>query len=385
MAEHALLSASGAHRWLKCTPSARLEGQFADKNSDYAAEGTLAHEVAELKVRKHFIEAMSRSKYNYRLRKYKQNELWDDEILRHTDTYLGYLKELAYRYKEKPYIATEKKVTFDNWVPNGFGTCDFILIGEGTLNMVDFKYGKGVPVSAIQNEQLKMYALGAYQEYNFLYDIKKVKLVVVQPRLDNISEFELSIEELLAWGEEVKVKAQRAYKGEGEFVPGDHCKFCRAKSLCRARSEFCLEIEPLKNMKPPLITNAEVGEILEKGKELVKWIKDLENYALNECINGGNIPGWKVVEGRSNRQFTDVTKAFEVLIDNKIDESMLYERKPITLASVEKLVGKKEFDELLKDYVVKPPGKPTLVPESDKRESLVLNSAKEDFKEGVKN
>lgn len=379
--KHALLSASAAARWLHCTPSARLEEKFPDTTSDYAKEGTLAHAIAELKVKKYCIEPMGVRTFNNRLKKFKENPLFQDEMLGYTDNYLDYIAKVIHGYDNPPYVAVEKKLDYGAYAPEGFGTGDCIIIGGNTMHVIDFKYGKGVLVSSEDNPQMKLYALGAFTEYSFLYPISEVKMTIFQPRLDNISEYGLSADELLKWGESIKPIAQRAYKGEGEYTPGDWCKFCRAKALCRARSDFNTSLEDeYKEAKPPLISNDEVGVILKKAKHLAAWAKDLEEYALSECLKGNDIPGWKAVEGRSTRQFTDMDKAFEILKKNGIDEAMLYERKPLTLAATEKLVGKPKFKELLNDYINTPPGKPTLVIESDKREPIKMASAKDDFK-----
>lgn len=371
---HAILSASSAHRWLVCTPSARLEETFPESTSQYAEEGRLAHNIAELKLKKHFIEPIGPRTFSNRLKKYKEHELYQEEMLKHTDAYLEYIQGIVHGFSSPPYIAIEKKLDFSRYVPESFGTGDCIIIGGSTLWIIDFKYGKGVPVSAENNPQMMLYALGAYEAYNFLYPIETVKMAIVQPRLDIISEFEISISDLLYWATNtVMGAAERAFKGEGEFVSGDHCQFCRAKSLCRARAEFNMSLEEYQGMKPPLISNEEVGQLLAKAQDLVKWVKDLEEYALAECLAGNEIPGWKAVEGRSVRQFTDWEKAFKLLIENGIDEAMLYERKPITLAATEKLLGKKKFEELLAEFVERPPGKPALVPETDKREAIKPN------------
>ncbi|RKO63234.1 DUF2800 domain-containing protein [Caldibacillus debilis] len=381
--DHALLAASAAHRWLVCTPSVRLEEQFPDTTSEYALEGTLAHEIAELKLRKYFLEPMSQRSFSAKLNKLKKHELFQEEMLRHTDTYLDYLKGLALSFSSAPYVAIEKKVDYSAYAPEGFGTCDCIIIHGGDLYITDFKYGKGVPVSAEDNPQMKLYALGAYLEYSFLYPIKTAYLAIVQPRIDNISEWSLPIEELLAWGESIKPIAQKAFNGEGEFVPGDHCRFCRAKALCRARAEHYTALEDFKGMKPPLISNEEVGQILEKAIALEAWVKELKEYALAEALKGEEIPGWKAVEGRSVRNYVDIDKAFEHLKQNGIDEAMLYERVPLTVAKLEKALGKKEFRSLLEEpgLVEKQPGKPTLVPASDKRPAIqTAPEAAEDFR-----
>lgn len=378
---HALLSASSANRWLACTPSARLEETFPDTTSVYAEEGTLAHELAELKARKHFIDPMGARTFNNKVKKLKENELWQDEMLTYTDAYLDYLSSVVHGYSSPPYIAIEKRLDFSSYVPGGFGTGDCIIIGGDTLHVVDFKYGKGKAVFAEDNPQMKLYALGALSAYSILYDIKKITVVIVQPRLDSISEWDLSKEELLAWGESIKPIAQTAFDGKGEFVQGDHCGFCRAKSVCRARTEFNIAIEDeFKLQKPPTLSNEEVGRALIKAQHLKKWATDLEEYTLSECVKGNEVPGWKAVEGRSNRAFGDIDKAFEVLKADGIKEVMLYEKKPITLTATEKLVGKAKFNELLADYIIKPPGRPTLALECDKREALKKSTAEDDFK-----
>lgn len=372
--KHALLGASGAARWLACTPSARLEETLPEKTSEYAEEGRLAHEIAELKLRKAFVEPMGVRAFNNRLKKFKENPLFQDEMLKHTDTYVDYISGIVHGYSAAPYVAIEKRLDYSTYAPEGFGTGDCIIIGGSTMHVIDLKYGKGVPVSAENNPQMMLYALGAHSEYSFLYPIETVKMAIVQPRLDSISEWETSVNDLLYWATNtVMGAAEKAFKGEGEFVPGEHCRFCRAKALCRARSEFNTAIEESYPSKPPLISNEEVGQLLARAQDLVKWVKDLEEYALAECLAGNEIPGWKAVEGRSIRQFTDQEQAFNVLVQHGIEEAMLYERKPITLSATEKLVGKKKFNELLAPFVDKPLGKPTLVPESDKREPIKPN------------
>jgi hypothetical protein len=251
------------------------------------------------------------------------------------------------------------------------------------MYVTDFKYGKGVPVSAEDNPQMKLYALGAYLEYSFLYPFKNIHLAIIQPRLNNLSEYTLSLDELLAWGEEIKPTAQKAFDGEGDFVPGEHCKFCRAKANCRARAEQYSALDDFKSLKPPLLSDEEVGQMLEKGQHIESWIKALKEYALAESLKGNEIAGWKAVEGRGTRTYVDQDKAFEHLKQNGIDEAMLFERVPLTVPKLEKELGKKEYKSLLEEpgLVQKSAGKPTLAPISDKREAVKLNpEASEDFK-----
>lgn len=379
---HAVLSASGASRWLACTPSARLEEQFPDSTSEYAKEGTLAHEVCELKVRKNLIEQMPTRTYNTKLKKLKENELWQDEMDKFTDVYLEYIQELVHSYSCTPAVMVEKKVDFSQYVPEGFGTADCIVIAEGTMHIIDFKYGKGVAVSSENNPQMKLYALGAYLEYSMLYPIEKIKMAIVQPRLENeASESEIFVAELMDWAENVvKPLAEKAYKGEGTYIAGNHCRFCRAKATCRERARMNLEASKFEMRAGALLSDTEVGEALKMAQDLAKWAEDLKEYALTESLKGKIIPGWKAVEGRSVRAFKDTDLAIKTIIDSGIDEILLYDRKIKTLAQIEKLLGAKQFKELVGELVEKAPGKPTLVLETDKREKIVNRiTAEEDF------
>ncbi|MDT8715464.1 DUF2800 domain-containing protein [Clostridium sp. 19966] len=378
-AKHALLSASASHRWLNCTPSVRLEETLPEEESEYAAEGSLAHEIAELKLRKYCIEPMGPRTFNSRLKKLQKNELYQEEMLKHTDTYLDYIKSVVHSFDSSPYVAAEKKLDYSSCAPEGLGTGDCIIIGGSTLHVIDFKYGKGVPVSAYENPQMKLYALGAYTEYSFIYPIASIKLTIIQPRLDSISEFELTATDLLNWGESIKPIALKAFNGEGEYKDGEHCQFCKAAGICRKQKNSNMELEQYNFAEPPIISNEEVGQILERAQNLAKWVKKLEAYALAECLKGNDIPGWKAVHGRSTRQFTDIDAAFNVLKANGTDESMLYERKALALTEVESLIGKSNFKELLSGFVNAPPGKPTLSKISDKREAIKNLSAKEIF------
>ena len=374
--QHALLSASSAHRWLKCTKAPRLEETLPETRSEYADEGRLAHAIAELRLRKQYTDPMGQKAFNEKLDELKQNPLYSNEMMSHVDTYFDYIANLVYSFPSQPYVAIEKRLDYSEYVPEGFGTGDCIIISGTDLYVIDFKYGKGIPVSTENNPQMKLYALGAYTESSFLYNIEKVTMIIIQPRIENISESTISIDELLAWGESIRPIALQAYNGEGEFVIGEHCRFCRAKALCRARAEFNMSIDTSRS--PHLLTDEEAGQLLERAKDLKAWAADLEDYVFGAIMSGKDIPGWKVVKGRSVRQFSNVDEAFDTLKQNGIDEAMLYERKPITLTNVEKLLGKTKFNELLSNFVVKD-GKPTLVPASDKREPLKLRSATDDF------
>lgn len=385
--DHALLSASGAHRWLLCTPSAKLEEQFPDTTSEAAREGTLAHELAELKVRNYFNPAdISKRKLNAQIKKMKENELWQDEMLGHTDTYIDYIRDVSTKLPSRPYVAVEKRLDLGAYVPEGFGTADCIMLQGEDLFVLDFKYGKGVPVSAEENPQMMLYALGAYKAYSFLYPISRIHMSIIQPRLDNISEWECTLNDLLKFGLYVSERAALAVKGEGDFCPGEkQCRFCRAKQQCRARADHNVRMafSPDKGKMPPLISSEEVGRYLLEGEDLEKWLKDLREWALAECLAGKQVPGWKAVEGRGSRDWTDMEAAFEKLTKSGVtEEAMLWEKKPLTLAQVEKMVGKKDFQDAVGEFVIKKPGKPALVKESDKREAITNRvTAAEAFKE----
>lgn len=367
--QHALLSASGAHRWLHCTGSPLLEKDFPDSTSVYAQEGTLAHELCELKLMAYTGEITKR-KLTSMKNKLMMSELWQPEMDSTSEAYLDYVKDITMSYTVKPVILTEKKVDFSQYVPEGFGTADCLILAGDTLHVVDYKHGKGVVVDADHNPQMMLYALGAMSELSLLYRFKFVHMTIVQPRVNNISEFTMTADELIEWGEKVvKPKAEAAISGKGEFEAGDWCRFCRAKQQCKTRYESNDSLYPELSAQhdPRLITLDELGRYLKRGKDMAAWLEDMKEYALSESLAGADVPGWKAVEGRGSRAFTDTDEAVDTLIKNGIDESVLYERRVLTLAQMEKAVGKKAFGELVGDLVVKNPGKPTLVEESDKR------------------
>lgn len=367
--QHALLSASGAHRWLHCTGSPLLEKDFPDSTSVYAQEGTLAHYLCELKLMAYTGEITKR-KLTSMKNKLMKSELWQPEMDSTSEAYLDYIKDITMSYTVKPVILTEKKVDFSRYVPEGFGTADCLILAGDTLHVVDYKHGKGVVVDADHNPQMMLYALGAMSELSLLYRFKLVHMTIVQPRVNNISEFTMTSDELTEWGETVvKPKAEAAISGKGEFEAGDWCRFCRAKQQCKTRYESNDSLYPELSERhdPRLITLEELGRYLKRGKDMAAWLEDMKEYALSESLAGADVPGWKAVEGRGSRAFTDTDEAVDTLIKNGIDESVLYERRVLTLAQMEKAVGKKAFGELVGDLVVKNPGKPTLVEESDKR------------------
>ena len=367
--QHALLSASGAHRWLHCTGSPLLENDFPDSTSVYAQEGTLAHELCELKLKK-YTTVMPKGTYTRAHNKIMKSELWQNEMEGTSETYLEYVKEIMLSCEIAPAVLIEKRVDFSRYVPEGFGTADCLILAGDTLHVIDYKHGKGVVVDADHNPQMMLYALGAMDELSLLYRFKSVHMTIVQPRLNNISEFTMTADELREWGESVvKPKAEAAISGKGEFEAGDWCRFCRAKQQCKTRYESNDSLYPELSARhdPRLITLEELGEYLKRGRDMAAWLEDMKEYALSESLAGADVPGWKAVEGRGSRAFTDTDAAVDTLIKNGIDESVLYERRVLTLAQMEKAVGKKSFGELVGDLVVKNPGKPTLVEESDKR------------------
>ncbi|WP_074786531.1 MULTISPECIES: DUF2800 domain-containing protein [Megasphaera] len=374
--QHALLSASASARWLQCTAAPQMEAKFPDTTSEFAREGTLAHSIAELKLRAYAVEPMAKSTYTRHLNKFKKDELYQPEMDTHTETYLDYIKGILLSYKTKPYTVVEKRVDFSQYVPRGFGTADCLIMAPNELHIVDFKYGKGVPVDANNNSQMRLYALGALNAYQLLYQFKTVHMHIVQPRIQNFSQETLGVDILRQWAEDVvKPKAQEALSADGgKFHPGECCRFCRAKAQCKARAEYYAAMADTAHEKRDMtmINMTELGQYLTIAKQLKAWADDLQEYGLSCALKGLNVPGWKCVEGRGSRAFTDTDAAFKTLIDNGIDESVLYERVPLTLAKTEKAIGKKLFTELVGDYVEKKPGKPTLAPESDKRPPMDL-------------
>jgi hypothetical protein len=375
-----------------------LEQQFPDTTSQAAAEGTLAHELAEAKVRNYFYTTdFSKRKLTSVINSLKKNELWQDEMLNYTEEYLDYIKFVALAMNSTPYVAIEKRVNFGKYTladptdeNEGTGTADCILICGKTIHVIDFKYGKNPNgrVSAERNPQMMLYALGAYESYRILYQIENISLSIVQPRLsDGISEWSCALSELLEFGTYVQERAKLAIAGEGDYNPGDKtCQFCRAKARCSARAKRNVELafSPDFGKLPPLITNEQMGKYLIQGSDLAKWLSDLQDCALSECLSGNEVPGWKAVEGRGSREWIDMDSAFNKLKDNGISDTVLWERKPLTLAQVEKVIGKKDFETIVGDMVIKAPGKPALVIESDKRPSITnIISAKDAFKEDI--
>lgn len=397
--KHAILSPSAAHRWLHCTPAPRVEAEFPETTSEYAEEGRLAHSVCELAAKKKFT-VMNNRTYNSRLKKLKADPKWDDEMLSTAATYVEHLTEHAMRFEHAPYVALEVQVDITDYAPEAFGTCDCVMIGGDELIITDYKHGKGVPVSAQDNPQMMLYALGALKLYRPIYGdmIRRVSTYIDQPRLGSYDGASMTVEELLAWGESIKPKAAAAFMGTGEFAPGEWCRFCRAKAKCRARANQNTALEDFKDCIPlgrsiPMqteydatgfkpsncLTDEEIGALLVRAEGLVAWYNDLKEYALVACLNGKTIPGWKAVEGRSTRAWTDQDAALEALMAGGVEEAIIYDRVPKTLAQLEKVIGKQRFGELVGGMITKSPGKPALAAESDKRPAY--NGAAADFSE----
>lgn len=369
---HAKLSASGASRWATCPGSVQMEEGIPDTESVYAKEGTLAHELSELKL-KHYLDSkgFGKRKLNAAVKKIKEDELYQAEMDGFTDNYVDFIKEKALNFPSKPYIEIEKRVDFSSWVPGGFGTCDCILIHGSTLSIIDLKYGKGVPVSAEKNEQLILYALGAYNAFSLIYDIKKIEMNIVQPRLNNYSSWEVDLTELLLWGDYFNVQSSKALSGNGELVPSAKaCKFCKARDICSARAENNLALESEIHLNPNEIPRDKLFEYISRGEDIAKWVNDLKAYALNLCLSGEDVKGLKAVAGRTSRSWTNQDEALKKLMDGGIDEAIIFDKVPLTLAKLEKALGKEQFNNLVGDMVVTSTGKPTLVFENDKRPAI---------------
>lgn len=374
MSKHAILSASGSHRWLNCTPSARLELEFENTTSEAAREGTAAHALCEHKLKK-FLKKRSKrpiSDYN------------SDEMEECTDAYAEFVMEQYEEAKKSckdPVILIEQKLDFSCYVPEGFGTGDCIIISDDKLHIIDFKYGQGILVEAEHNPQMMLYALGALEIYDALYDIKEISMTIFQPRRENVSTWTIPIEELKAWAaEELKPKAQMAYDGDGEYLPGEWCTFCKAAVKCRARAEEKMKLARMEFKMPPLLTDAEIEEVLTVLPDLTKWASEITAYATEAAIHHGKEwNGFKVVEGRSNRKYRDELLVAEAAKEHGYTD--IYRQSLIPMTEMQKLMGKSAFEEILGDLIYKPPGKPTLVPNTDKRPAMNVTNAENEFDE----
>lgn len=388
---HALLSPSSAARWINCPASVKLCKDIPSTTSQYAEAGRLAHSIAELKARKKFVDPTGPRKYAAQLKKLQSDPNYAPEMDSYTDVYIEVLTEHSMSFDSAPLTVLEVEVPIgvftgenrSDGVPST-GTADCIQIGGGILWVTDYKNGSGVPVHAEQNPQMMLYALGALYRYRPFFGtlIRTVKMTIVQPAISNVSDWDITVEELEAWAQDVvSPAASQALAGGGRPNPGEWCKshFCPLRNTCRARAEKYLALEVFGGKRPPVLSDAEIGYILVRGRDLSSWLKDLEEYALSACLEGKNIPGWKAVEGRKTRAFADLDAAINTLVNNGYPLDVIYDRIPKSLSQLEKMLGKATFAELLGNQVIKPRGKPTLAEESDKR--LAYNAAAIAFKE----
>ena len=373
MSKHALLSPSSSHRWMNCTPSAMLEAEFENKSSQAAEEGTAAHAFCEHKLKKALRMRSKRPVSDYD----------SDEMQEHTDAYVEFVLEqleIAKQTCKDPIILIEQKVDFSEYVPDGFGTADCLIVSDDKLHIIDFKYGLGVLVEAEENPQMKCYALGALAIYDSLYDITEVSMSIFQPRRDNVSTWTVPVGDLRDWAEEeLKPKAEMAIRGEGTFCAGEWCQFCRAAVKCRARAEEKLKIAQEEFKLPPLLTDEEIEELLPVLPDITKWANDIAAYALESAVcHGKEWKGYKVVEGRSNRKYSDEDAVAKAAKEHGYTD--IYKQSLINITEMQKLMGKKDFEEIIGGLLIKPQGKPTLVPVTDKRQSMNVADVKNDFR-----
>ena len=371
MGKHALLSASSSHRWMNCPPSARLCEEYEDKGSSYAMEGTAAHTLCEYELKKALGMAAKDPHEN-------DPFCYNSEMEECAVGYAAYIMELVATAKQicaDPVVLIEQRLDFSKYVEDGFGTGDCVVIADGTLHIVDYKHGLGVLVEAEDNPQMKLYALGALELFEGIYDISEVSMTIYQPRRDNVSTHTVSKESLFQWAEEIlKPAATLAFAGDGDFNCGDWCQFCKAKHDCRKRAERNMELAKYDFKLPPLLEDDEVESILDRIDQLVAWASDIKDYALQAALGGKQWSGYKLVEGRSNRKYVNDEVVAEKVCSAGYDP---YEHRVMDITAMEKTLGKTKFAELLDGLVEKPPGKPTLVPDSDKRPAI--NTAADDF------
>lgn len=372
---HSPLSPSSAFRWIKCTPSAKLNAALPDSTSEYALQGTAAHTLCEYKLQKLLGKDAKDPTENL--------TYFDAEMADCTDSYQQYVSERIEKAKQfckDPIVLVEQKLDFSKWVPQGFGTGDCVIVADNVLTVIDFKYGVGVLVEAEQNPQMMCYALGALALFDSIYDIENVVMTIFQPRRDNISTYELSKKELLQWADEIlSPAAQLAAKGEGEFKAGKHCRFCKVKATCRKRAEYNLELARYDFEMPANLEDTEIEVILSKADELAAWCSDIKKYAFQQALNGKQWNGWKLVEGRSVRKYINEDAVAETVKNAGYDP---YEHKVLGITAMTRMLGKAKFENLLSSFIEKPTGKPALVPKSDKRPSInkAVQTA-DDFKE----
>jgi hypothetical protein len=361
-----------------------LEEQFDDTTSPFAEEGTLAHSMGELIIRRKELK-MPKLSFDKKHLEYMLSSYYSQALFEYAEAYALYVIETlhnARKHTKDAALFLEERLDMSEWVPEGFGTADAIIVADGVLDFIDLKYGKGVPVSAVENKQLMVYALGAIWRFGLAYDIHTVRMTIFQPRLDSISTWEITVDELMDWAEEVlKPGAKKAFAGEGGFVPGSHCQFCKAKATCKANADMHTAttsqvFDDVESAPVELLSDEQIADILSKSSGIKNWLTAVEEYALNKALDGGEIPGYKLVEGRSNRVFTSEEAVEAALKSEGFPDDMIYTKKLLGIGAMEKNLGKPDFKRLLDPFVEKPAGKPTLVPMSDKRDAIVLDKDK---------
>ena len=375
---HARLNASSSHRWMMCPPSVRLSEQFADKPSSYAEEGTFLHELCELKLHR-YLGDMASDVIEAQYAEHRDSEFYTQEAETVTDEYVAFCVETIEAVKSScpdPLIMVEHRLDYSEYVPEGYGTGDLVIVADGVIEVIDFKGGRGVRVDAHRNSQLMLYGLGALLEFDPLYDVRNVRVTIVQPRLSNTSTYEIAADELVRWAEkEVRPRALMAYEGKGEFCAGDWCRFCKARYTCRKRSEYHMQLAERDFRQPDLLSDEEITDILPIADSLNNWVQDLLAYATQQAVEGKSWPGYKLVAGRSNRKYTSEAEVIKAATEAGYTD--IYKTSLLGVGDLEKRLGRKKFNEVLGMYVIKPVGAPTLVPDSDPRKPY--SSAAEDF------
>lgn len=383
---HALLSPSGASRWMACTPSARFEENFQDSSSSFAEEGTLAHTLGELLINL-ALKRITKPAYKKALAKIEESEYYNESMFEYCSDYATFVME---KYNESlaktkdAQIFLEEKLDLTDYIPNGFGTGDVVIVADGLMRTIDLKYGKGVPVEVVKNKQQMLYALGALKRFDFLYGVDSIEMSIFQPRIGNVASWSISVRDLEDWANlELRPKAKLAHSGEGDFVPGSHCGFCKGKATCKALADYNMELAKHEFKSPNTLSDEAVSDIMTRTKLFVNWIDAVNDYALDQAINHGKKwPGYKVVEGRSNRKYADEEAILQALNNTKGLEAKDYLTAPklFTITNLEKSLGKDEFNEIVGKFVIKPQGKPVLVVAEDKRPELnSADAAVQDF------
>lgn len=369
---HALLGPSKAHQWLNCPPSIRLEESLdlPDKDSAYTREGTLAHRLGELLLRREW----EGTDITQALEEVRQDPDWSHAMEEHIAGYADFVAQRMAEARNRcpdPRLCIEQEVHFEAYVPQGFGTTDALILSDGLMEVIDLKYGAGVPVSAVDNPQMKLYALGCCLALGWAYDLPEIRMTIYQPRLDSISSDTVTRKDLLAWAErELKPRAAQAWAGTGDYRPSEEtCRWCRAAPICRAGADYQQELAACDFADPPTLSNEEIAQILIRAPDLLKWAKQVEDWALDAALNHGAVfPGFKLVEGKSNRKYADPAAIAAALLADGCAEEEIYKPKELLgLTAMEKKIGRKRLNQLAGQYIIKPPGAPTLVPESDKR------------------